>query len=376
MPRIAYFGHSVSDSAIRRRVRAMRHDGFDVTGFMIRRQDNASPDWKNVDLGRAHDRALVKRVKSIFVGARRAAKHADLREADVIIARNLDMLATAFLAKRLTNLKTPVIYECLDVHIKMVQDNFVGKVLRWIEGKLLSRCRGLITSSPGFLRNYFDKYHAGKYKAYLVENRLAAGSDYGVRPTQPKKGILGKLRLGWVGMLRCQRSLDLLCALAEKFPDTLEIRIHGIHAKTEIDVFEPEIDKRQNMIFAGRYKSPEDLASIYNDIDVVWAGDFMDAGYNSVWLLPNRIYEGGYYGVPSIAPKGTETGNWIAEKAAGFTLEEALEDTLGELVSRLMKDRTELDHASRSLIALEQDVFVEPQGLIRSIIENAQTGLA
>jgi len=103
-------------------------------------------------------------------------------------------------------LKTPVIYECLDIHRLMVRGDAIGKVLRWIEGKLIIRSRGLVTSSPGFLRNYFEKYHRGRYKAYLVENRLAPGSDYGLRPAEPKQGVPEKLRLGWVGMLRCQRS--------------------------------------------------------------------------------------------------------------------------------------------------------------------------
>ena len=73
------------------------------------------------------------------------------------------------------------------------------------------------------------------------------------------------------------------------------------------------IDVRPNMTFSGRYRSPEDLAGIYDNLDVVWAGDFMEAGYNSVWLLPNRIYEGGYYCTPSIAPSRTQTAAWLTQ---------------------------------------------------------------
>ncbi|MEL6857326.1 MAG: glycosyl transferase [Pseudomonadota bacterium] len=368
---IAFFGHDAADGAVRRRVRAMQNDGLQVTGFMMRRRENISPEWNNIDLGLTRDRAVLARLKSIFVGARVAARSDELEHADVIYARNLDMLIAAFLAKRLRNLPTPVIYECLDINRLMIRQDIVGKILRWIEGRLLKRSKALVTSSPGFLKHYFEVHHAGKYTAYLVENRLAAGFDYGARPSAPKQGRPDKLRLGWVGMLRCQRSLDLMCDLADRFPEQLEIRLHGIPGRTEIAEFEPVIEPRANIIFAGRYKSPEDLAEIYANIDVVWAGDFMDAGYNSVWLLPNRIYEGGYYGVPAIAPKETETGNWIADRSLGFTLDEPLEDTLPSLITEFLDSRASITAANRNSLAQTTDTFVEPPGLIKSIILKA-----
>lgn len=368
---IAFFGHDAADGAIRRRVRAMKNDGLHVTGYMMRRRENITPEWENFDLGLTRDRAIFSRLKSIYLGARTAANNPRLDQADLIYARNLDMLIAAYLAKRFRHLSTPVIYECLDINRLMIREDVVGKSLRWIEGRLLKRSVGLVTSSPGFLKSYFERHHSGRYTAYLVENRLAAGFDYGVRPQAPKARAPEKLRLGWVGMLRCQRSLDLLCELADAFPDKLEIRLHGIVGRTEIADFEAEVDKRANMIFFGRYKSPEDLLAIYENIDVVWAGDFMDAGYNSVWLLPNRIYEGGYFGVPAIAPSGTETATWIEQRSAGFTLDEPLNLTLRSLITDLLDTNDAIEKASESSLALKNEAFVEPKGFIRSIIQDA-----
>ena len=86
-----------------------------------------------------------------------------------------------------------------------------------------------------------------------------------------------------------------------------EIVMHGMPALTEIPDFHHRIQGLTNVDYHGRYRAPEDLARIYAGLDLVWAGDFMEAGYNSVWLLPNRLYEGGYYAVPPIAPAGTQT---------------------------------------------------------------------
>ncbi|MEZ5945769.1 MAG: hypothetical protein R3C13_12320 [Hyphomonas sp.] len=367
--RLAFFGHDASDAAVRRRVQALQDDGVRVQGFMMRRGEAVVTAWDNIDLGQTQDGAFIQRLRRIFAGARIAAKRRDdLAAADMIYARNLDMLACAFLAKRYAGLDTPVIYESLDVHRLLTRSDVVGRLMRWLEGALLARTKGLVVSSPAFLRNHFERHYPGRYRAVLVENRLAAGADYGPRPSARTFVPDGKLRIGWVGILRCQRSFDLLCKLADELPDAVEIHLHGIPARTEIAVFEPEIEARANMTYHGRYKSPEDLARIYSGLDVVWAGDFMEAGFNSVWLLPNRIYEGGYYGVPAIAPADTETARWIEARKAGFALAEPLEEALPCLAEELQADPSGIQACFDRLSALPDDHFVQPPGFLNEVI--------
>ena len=96
---VAFFGHDAGDAAVRRRVQAFRDDGISVTGFMMRRGEADQTAWDNIDLGRTHDGAFLQRIRQVFAGADIAAKQRDvLLDADVIYARNLDMLACAFLA--------------------------------------------------------------------------------------------------------------------------------------------------------------------------------------------------------------------------------------------------------------------------------------
>lgn len=346
-------------------------DGLDVTGFMMHRRDPGPLGWDNIDLGETRDGAFAQRIAQVFAGARKAADQREkLAAADVIYARNLDMLACAFLAKRHAGLQTPVIYESLDVHRLLTRSDVIGSLMRKLEGALLKRSKGLVVSSPGFLRNHFDKHYPGQFKAFLVENRLAPGASYGARACERKSDAAtyaGKLKLGWVGNLRCQRSFELLCQLADQFPDTLEIRLHGAPARTEITVFEPLIEARANMTYFGRYRSPEDLAAIYDGLDIVWAGDFMEAGYNSVWLLPNRIYEGGYYCTPSIAPAGTETAGWVEHHACGFTVSEPLGETLPALIARLGGDRSLIAERAAALSRLPEETFIQPRGFLVKI---------
>ncbi|MEM6411728.1 MAG: glycosyl transferase family 1 [Pseudomonadota bacterium] len=374
--RVAFFGHDIHDAAIRRRSASFAADGFDVVGFMMRRGDLAATEWMNIDLGETRDGAFLNRVGQIFRGARIAAASDALPRADIIYARNLDMLACAFLAKRQLKLDTPVIYECLDVHRLLVRQDPLGMAMRHLEGQLLRRCKALIVSSPAFLREHFVLRYNLSVPNYLVENRMVDGMNYGPRPSD----IVGRsssdpLRIGWFGVLRCSRSLDLLVDLSDRLGSRVDVRLRGRVSRREIPDFEKRIEGRRNITFGGEFKAPEDLASIYSSVDVVWAGDFMEAGFNSVWLLPNRLYEGGYYGVPSVAPAGTETARWIMSKEGGYEVAEPLHDNLPALIQRLLEDRCELERKRKALLNLPVDVFVEPRGEMKMLFDAAIGGL-
>ena len=160
--------------------------------------------------------------------------------------------------------------------------------------------------------------------------------------TDDEKPVRSPLRLGWYGVLRCARTLDLLEELACAFPSELQIVSAGQPALTQVPDFYERIEALDNFCYAGPYKAPEDLAALYADVDLVWAGDFYQAGYNSKWLLPNRLYEGGYYGVPAIAPAESETGNWIAKREVGFVVPEPIESSLRYLMDNLIENKTSI----------------------------------
>jgi len=372
---IAFFGHDAADAAIRRRIKSLQDDGLHVDGFMMRRDAPGETAWPNHDLGQTKAGAFFHRAFSILSGTRNALQHREILErADLFYARNMDMLAIAVRVKRRLKLDTPIVYECLDVHRLLFRQDLIGKLFRSVERRLLRASSALVVSSPAFLDHHFDRYYPGEFNPVLIENRLTDAFTGGDRPA-PKDASAtldpdAPLKLGWVGILRCQRSLDLLCETARSLGSKVEIRIHGIPAENEVPRFHEQIAEQPNMRFFGRYKAPEDLSEIYGDLDLVWAGDFMEAGFNSVWLLPNRIYEGGFFATPAICPDQTQTANWIREHACGFAVPEPLETTFPDLLERLHQDRSQIQAYQTALTQLPIEVFVQPAGFLKTTIEN------
>lgn len=375
MSNIAFFGHNSNEPAIRRRAKAFQTAGHCVIGFMPHRGSKQATDWRVVELGETRDNAYGQRITSIFRGAGIAVRERGLLEScDAIYARNLDMLATAVRARSKLGLDTPLIYECLDVHHRLTGRTPIARALRRFEKKLLKHCALVVISSPRFETEHFAKHYPGAYRAFLLENLMIEGDDLPERPKPGSDaGATGKpLRIGWFGNLRCRRSLDLLLGLARRFPDDVTINLRGYPAPGVFRNFEDEISRHKNVTFGGRYSAPRDLSSMYGAVDLVWAGDWYEAGANSVWLLPNRIYEGGYFAVPSLAPAGTETARWLHGHNSGIILEPPVENSLEVRVAGLIEDRSPLQQLRKQLLSLPKSTFVEDTETTAKLLQAAR----
>jgi succinoglycan biosynthesis protein ExoL len=372
--KLAFFGHDANDAAVQRRIAAFARAGAEVHGFTMRRGALMSPPaWNNIDLGATRDADFAQRLLALWQArpVLRAAREV-LRDCTVIYARNLDMLALAHWARGMSGANARLVYECLDVHRFMTREDALGQAMRQFERNLLGDTDLVVVSSPAFAREYFDVRQPGLARTMLIENRLASGFDYGPRPTPaPSRGDV--VRLGWFGNLRCRRSLALILDLADRLGPKLEVRMRGAPTKTDLGDFEARIAGRANVSFGGRYRWPDDLASIYADVDIVWAGDFHDPGANSKWLLPNRLYEGGYYGAPPLAPADSETGRWIASHGFGFTLAEPLEETMPAFFASL--GREPIESARARLLAADASVFVQPERELRQVLDAVLAGV-
>ncbi|MER8465608.1 glycosyltransferase [Mesorhizobium sp. M1396] len=344
MLHVLYLVHDVSDPAVRRRITMLKAGGAQVTLAGFRRTTNPIADVEGlrpIDLGATRDGRFGQRLAAVAKAALSVgSKLAGVPRPDLIIARNLEMLALARRASSAFGASVPIVYECLDIHRLVLRNDVLGKALRATERFLARDVKLLVTSSPAFIANYFKPFGQVAAPIELVENKYFEAAA--ILPGAPEalESPLGPpWRIGWFGALRCRRSLELLADFSRRMDGRFEIVLRGRPALSEFPDFHGFVEAEPWLSFRGPYRNPEDMAAIYNDVHFSWAIDFFEAGQNSEWLLPNRLYEGCRFGAVPISMGNTETGRFLKQQDIGVLLPqaspEALETALGKMEEHL-----------------------------------------
>jgi succinoglycan biosynthesis protein ExoL len=362
--RITFFGHDSGESTIRKRVGEFQSFGANVTGFMFQRRHDKPAifaDWTNFDLGTTDDGYHGQRLWQLLKAIGILWRHRQvLRATDVLYARNIDMLALAAVGKLVSWSRVPIVYEALDVHPAFTKTGLKARLLRFAERRLLSRSRLLIVSSPSFISNYFlpRQNYAGPW--FLLENKLGSAALKIAKEPRQRPLTAPPWIIGWFGVIRCQRSLEILTHIAERHPESAVVHIRGLPSERDgiTNALLTDIaSKTKNVEYYGVYQSPRDLGEIYGAVDLTWAADFSASGANSDWLIPNRFYEGGLNGVPAIARRGTATGDIVEKRSTGWTFDEPFERNFEDFLAQL--ERATYQGVADGIRRTERSAFVD-----------------
>ena len=336
MLRVLYLVHDLSDPAVRRRVLMLEAGGAAVTLAGFRRGENRLADIEGVtplELGATEDARFAQRLLAVAGAAATLPRRlAGITRPDVILARNLEMLALANRASAHFG-GVPIAYECLDVHRLLLRGGLAGRAVRAAERHFGRKAGLLVTSSPAFVEHYFKPLSGIRAPVHLLENQVmeldggGAGLPVRTRPAGEP------WRIGWFGAIRCRRSLELLAAFTRRMEGRFEVILRGRPAYSEFDDFDGLVAREPYLRFEGPYRNPEDLSAIYAEVDFTWAVDFFEEGQNSLWLLPNRLYEGCRHGALPIVLDGTETARLAVQRGVGITLRDARPQTIVERFS-------------------------------------------
>jgi len=366
---VLYLVPNAADAAVARRVSMLRQGGARVVLAGFRR---AGTEWPKLDvidyieLGETFDANFRQRIGAVLraaVGLR--ARFHGVAEPDLIIARNLEMLA---LADRLLGAwadRPAIGYECLDIHRLMLRGDAVGRAMRATERYFARKASFLITSSPAFSREYFAAYRQSALPTVLLENKVLGAS---ARATNPAlAGNTQPLRIGWYGALRCGKSLAALADFANVMKGAVEIELRGRPAHTEFNDFDGFVAAQRHLHFAGPYRNPDDLPAVYGGVHFAWAIDFFEEGQNSSWLLPNRLYEGPLHGAIPIAVEGTETAAFLKRHGIGVVLPDIRRQTLVEMIGNMQPET--VTALAAAVAAKDERLFAFSDDDCRDLVE-------
>lgn len=368
--KIVYLAHDLSDPAVARRIRMLVAGGATVQPIGFRRS-NIVPqlpcEAPPIDLGRTSDGKLGQRIISVLQALLSADRYAKaFEQADAVIARNLEMLTIASKARSRYVPSARLIYECLDIHGRLLSRDVSGTFLRALETRLWRRVDLLLTSSPAFIAKYFEP-RGFPAPIRLVENKLALldGTEHEASPRPPPGP---PWRIGWFGSIRCRESLDILNGLATTFGGRVEIVIRGRPSEATFPDFARDIEDLPHVHYGGPYRNPDDLSLIYGGVHFNWAVDYYESGQNSAWLLPNRLYEGTYYGAVPIALAGVATGEWLATRGLGVVLNEPMQQSLADFFASL--DNDGYDKLVRDVQSVPRARFVSDRADCQDLVQS------
>jgi succinoglycan biosynthesis protein ExoL len=338
--KILVLAPDLADAVIQRHVAMLCAGGAQVTAAGFRRAAQSVENVAGcpaVDFGQTLNARFLKRsisVAQILISLHRY--QALFTNADVIIARNLDMLVIAMRGRSFCQPLPVLVYESLDIHRLMLNKGPVGWGLRWLERQLSRRAAAILTSSPAFVTHYFRPVARLRIPTRLVENKvLHINEETAPCKVPPSRRPGPPWVIGWFGMIRCTRSLRLLIELTRKSEGSVKVVIRGKPLRHLFGDFEKAIRDVPGIQFLGPYRNPHDLQNIYRNVHFNWAIDMFEEGLNSSWLLPCRLYEGGLYGAVPMALQSVETGRLLKKLGAGVLLTDPLAFSLRDFFATL-----------------------------------------
>jgi succinoglycan biosynthesis protein ExoL len=266
----------------------------------------------------------------------------------VILVNTAELLLLSFV---LFFDKARRIYDLADIHPVQYGDGIFSKCFRLVEARILkSRKWETVVTSPWFCWGYLRPILHSDTSCYLIENKLI-GRDRVSTPSFPIEiASESSLCIGWTGLLRCGESFDLLLDLCMR---NKRINLDLIGVVDELNSERLALARSLgNVRMLGEYVE-EELVKKLADVHFLWACDFSD-GLNSRLLLPNRLYQGIFYGKPLIAEAGTATG-WVVEYyGIGIVLEEFSVRNLSVCLGDISQD--EYDYWRGNCISLRDKV--------------------
>lgn len=301
MSKILFFTTAIEHTTFRKTAKMLQEEGAEVhiIGFtrnnFPKGADNLSVESLGVLSHGNYFSRIFRLFKFLFVLRKRA------KDYDVIYNFTLDTLIISKIALFFCDKKW--IYQIQDIRSVYFGTSIKSRISRFLESFFIKRIDLLVVSSYNYFSEHYQKlYNIHEDKVYVVENKLLKGSVLPEETTDKSD----KITIGYFGVMRCNRSWEILKGWAKKNTDSVKLYLRG--KPTAMPSIKEEIVRIPNICFGGLYKSPDDLNELYNNVDIVWACyPYSKNKEEGNWKLARtiRFYEALAFGKPVIVQKGT-----------------------------------------------------------------------
>ena len=165
----------------------------------------------------------------------------------------------------------PIVLEIGDVVPVQVSSSWRGKCFRIFDKFLTARCQLIVTTTPKFLSEYYQKRLKVRTPGIVLENKVEADFGSGVRAklesSPPPAVSAARICIGYFGLLGCPWAFEVLKTLVTQHPDRFEVVLSGLRWPTvDLDKY---LASTPGFRYTGQFKSPQDLPALYGGVDVI-----------------------------------------------------------------------------------------------------------
>lgn len=307
--------------------------------FSFEREYFSSNSDKNyISLGYVKHGRYFKRIPIILKAFNVLINHIKFfRKVKFVYVFGFDCAFLAILMKKICLLDYKIIYEIADIRRIVMENTLKGKMVRYLEKLIIKNSQLVVTTSQAFVDNYINKkLKLTDFNYFVLENKLDDSlKEYNIC----KANWTGDspLKIGCFGLMRYERSIQLLIDIAKKHPDKFVIIFRGyvIGENNNIKKILEEASLMPNVYWLGEYKSPCDLPNIYSEVDVSWVVYDWKAScemHNIKWALANKLYESIYFSCPIIVRKDTEMEKRVINLGVGWGVDLEKPDRVEEFL--------------------------------------------
>lgn len=267
---------------------------------------------------------------------------------DCIYVYGFDFALTLLIFRIVSRRKFILVYEIPDIRERFFSKQISGKLLRLLEAFVIPKIDLLVVTSADFVTEYLTKLRKIRIRDYLVIENKIHSIDIVTLPINPSQTVENKMiTIGYFGVLRCPASLNCLIMLARS--GRFDIVLKGIFMPFT-QHFKNEIFSTPNIHYYGPYKMPDELSTIYSQVDMVWAVyPFSEKAIgNHLWARTNRFYESLFFCKPFIVQQGTADAA-KARNLGNIAIEINLED-INQVVDELLTLKKEDLHQIKKLL--------------------------
>lgn len=204
-------------------------------------------------------------------------------------------------------------YEESDLIHTKIRFSFLRYMFKLIDKQIIKKSFETILTSEGF-----EKYHFGEKKldnVTVIPNRVNKRILQNTR-IEKKSLDINHLKIGLVGGARYRSAVIFALVIAKYFPQH-EFHFYG-YITNFIEEFE-KLKKFPNIFYHGVFANPEDLYTIYSQLDLVIA-TYDASSMNVRYAEPNKLYDSIYFETPIIVSSGTFLSSKVEKLGIGYSV--------------------------------------------------------